>query len=120
MLKDEARKVNDICIVDCTGEVDLSSSTHLREALVKALNSEVASVLVNMTGVSYIDSSGIATLLEGLQFSKKTQKRYGLYGLQKNARSVLGLARLETVFSIWEGEQEAVEKVPSTQPWAGL
>jgi anti-sigma B factor antagonist len=120
VLKIRERKLNDVAIIDCSGEVDLYSSTQLREALVKELNSEVSSVLINMTGISYIDSSGIATLLEGLQLSRKTQKRFGLYGLQKNARSVLHLARLDTIFTIWENEQEAVEKVPSTQPWAGL
>jgi anti-sigma B factor antagonist len=120
VLKVRVRKLNDVSIIDCSGEVDLYSSTQLREALVKELNSEVASVLINMTSISYVDSSGIATLLEGLQLSKKTQKRFGLYGLQKNARSVLRLARLDTIFTIWENEQEAVEKVPSTQPWAGL
>jgi anti-sigma B factor antagonist len=120
VLKVRVRTLNDVAIIDCTGEVDLYSSTSLREALVKELNSQVSSVLINMTGISYVDSSGIATLLEGLQLSKKTQKRFGLYGLQKNARSVLRLARLDTIFTIWENEQEAVEKVPSTQPWAGL
>jgi len=120
VLKVELRKLNNVAIVDCSGEVDLYSSTRLREALAKELYGDAPSVLVNMTGVSYIDSSGIATLLEGLQLSKKTQKRFGLYGLQKNARSVLRLARLDTVFIIWENEEEAVQKIPSTQPWAGL
>jgi anti-sigma B factor antagonist len=120
VLKIRVRRLNDISIVDCSGEVDLYSSTHLREALVKELNLSAPSVLINMMDISYIDSSGIATLLEGLQLSKKTQKRFGLYGLRKNARSVLGLARLDKVFSIWESEQEAVDKIPSTQPWAGL
>ena len=120
MLKVRLRKLNDVAIIECSGEVDLYSSTQLREALVKELNGAASSVLINMTGISYIDSSGIATLLEGLQLSRKTQKRFGLYGLQKNARSVLRLARLDTVFTIWENEEEAVEKIPSTQPWAGL
>jgi len=120
VLKVRLRKLNDVAIIECSGEVDLYSSTQLREALVKELNGAASSVLINMTGISYIDSSGIATLLEGLQLSKKTQKRFGLYGLQKNARSVLRLARLDTVFIIWENEEEAVQKIPSTQPWAGL
>ena len=120
MLKIRVRTLNAVSILDCSGEVDLYSSTHLREMLVKELNGSVPSVLINMTDISYIDSSGIATLLEGLQLSKKTQKRFGLYGLRKNARSVLALARLDKVFTIWESEQEAVEKIPATQPWAGL
>ena len=120
MLKIRVRNVKDVSIVDCSGEVDLYSSTQVREVLVKELNGSAPSVLVNMTDVSYIDSSGIATLLEGLQLSKKTQKRFGLYGLRKNARSVLSLARLDKIFAIWESEQEAVDQIPATQPWAGL
>ena len=63
MLKVRLRKLNDVSIIESSGEVDLYSSTQLREAMVQELNSKVSSVLINMTGVSYIDSSGIATLL---------------------------------------------------------
>jgi len=112
-----ARKNGDVSILDCGGEVDLHSSTRLREALVKETVDHVPALLVNLTDVSYIDSSGIATLLEGWQLSKKAKTRLGLYGLQKNALYVLKLARLETVFAIFETEQEAVGKI--TEPWAG-
>jgi anti-sigma B factor antagonist len=73
-----------------------------------------------MSGVSYIDSSGIATLVEGLQLSQRTQTRFALFGLRSNARSVLELARLTRVFSIFETEQEALAKIASTQPFSGL
>jgi len=109
-----------ITIIGCAGEVDLYSSPRLREALVKEMQAGVGSLLVNMTDVSYIDSSGIATLVEGLQLSKQTRTRFGLFGLRKNARSVLKLARLDQVFIIFENEQEAIQKISSTQPWAGL
>ncbi|MBI4166923.1 MAG: hypothetical protein HY508_14445, partial [Acidobacteria bacterium] len=66
------------------------------------------------------DSSGIATLVEGLQLSQRTQTRFGLYGLRSNARSVLELARLTKVFSIFENEQEALEKIGTIQPFSGL
>ncbi len=119
-MKVSVRNTNNISILDCSGEVDLYSSTRLRDVLLKEMHPGVSSVLVNMTEVRYVDSSGIATLVEGLQLSKQTQTRFGLYGLRKNARSVLELARLHKVFTIFENEQEAVEKIPFTQPWAGL
>jgi anti-sigma B factor antagonist len=109
-----ARKNGDVSILDCSGEVDLHSSTRLREALVTETDDHVPALLVNLTDVSYIDSSGIATLLEGLQLSKEAQTRLGLYGLRTNALYVLKLARLETVFTIFATEQEAVEKI--TEP----
>ena len=119
-MKVQVRSVNDISIIDCAGDVDLYSSPHLREALLGQMRAGVGSVLVNMTDVSYIDSSGIATLVEALQLSRQTKTRYGLYGLRNNARSVLELARLHKVFAIFENEQEALEKIPTVQPFKGI
>lgn len=116
----QVRKVDGVAILDCSGEVDLYSSTDLRKALLAELQSSLPSVLVNMSEVTYIDSSGIATLVEGLQLSRQTKTRFGLYGLRANARSVLELARLNRVFNIFEGEQEALEKIGSMQPFGGI
>ena len=119
-MKVQVRNENNTSIIDCTGEVDLYSSPALREALLKEMGGVHGDVLVNMTGVSYIDSSGIATLVEGLQLSQRTQTRFGLFGLRSNARSVLELARLTRVFCIFETEQEALAKIGTTQPFSGL
>ena len=119
-MKVQVRNLDNIVIIDCTGEVDLYSSPELRDALLPAIKTDGPCVLVNMTGVSYIDSSGIATLVEGLQLSRQTKTRFGLFGLRPNARSVLELARLNRVFTIFENEAEAVEKIGSVQPFAGL
>ncbi len=73
-----------------------------------------------MSGVTYIDSSGIATLVEGLQLSRQTKARFALFGLRPNARSVLELARLHKVFTIFTTEEEAVEKIGSIAPFEGL
>jgi anti-sigma B factor antagonist len=112
-MKVEIRKGETVSIVDCSGEVDLYSSAGLRDALLAELQSGIASVLVNMTEVGYIDSSGIATLIEGLQVSRQTKTRFGLFGLQSNARSVLEMARLHKVFNLFENEQEALAKIGS-------
>jgi anti-sigma B factor antagonist len=119
-MKVQVRNLDNIVIIDCTGEVDLYSSPELRDALLPAIKADGPCVLVNMTGVSYIDSSGIATLVEGLQLSRQTKTRFGLFGLRPNARSVLELSRLNKVFAIFENEAEAVEKIGSVQPFAGL
>lgn len=119
-MKVQVRNADNITILDCSGDVDLYSSTHLREALLEQMQSGVPSILVNMSEVSYIDSSGIATLVEGLQLSRQTKTRFGLYGLRSNARSVLELARLHKVFNIFEDEQEALEKISSVQPFGGV
>ncbi len=119
-MKVQVRNENNVSIIDCSGDVDLYSSPRLREALLGQMREGGNSVLVNMTEVSYIDSSGIATLVEGLQLSRQTKTRLGLFGLRNNARSVLELARLNKVFTIFENEQEALEKISSVQPFGGV
>ncbi len=119
-MKVQVRNLDSISILDCTGDVDLYSSPRLREALLAEIKPGGPSVLVNMSEVPYIDSSGIATLVEGLQLSRQTKSRFGLFALRKNARSVLELARLHKVFTIFEDEAEAVEKIGSVQPFGGI
>jgi anti-sigma B factor antagonist len=116
----QVRILDKIAILDCSGDVDLSSSPRLREALLAEIKAHCPSVLVNMSGVTYIDSSGIATLVEGLQLSRQTKTRFGLFGLRPNARSVLELARLHKVFTIFDKEEEALGKIGSVQPFDGL
>jgi len=114
------RNLDNVSIIDSTGDVDLYSSPKLREALLAEIRADGPSVLVNMSEVAYIDSSGIATLVEGLQLSRQTKTRFGLFGLRPNARSVLGLARLDKVFVIFGNEAEALETIGTVEPFAGV
>jgi anti-sigma B factor antagonist len=107
-------------IIDCSGDVDLYSSGELREALLKEMRSGTPGLLVNMTDVTYLDSSGVATLVEGLQLSRQTQTKYALFGLRPNARSVLQLARLDRVFVTFEDEDRALLGIPAVQPFGGI
>ncbi len=119
-MKVQVRKVEDVAIIDCSGDVDLYTSPRLREALLGQIRGGAKNVLVNMGEVGYIDSSGIATLVEGLQLSRTTKTRFGLFALRSNARSVMELARLHKVFNLFETEQEALEKIGSVKPFDGL
>jgi anti-sigma B factor antagonist len=116
----QIRTVNNSTIIDCIGDVDLYSSPSLRDTLMKEMHAGTSGVLINMSEVSYIDSSGIATLVEGLQLSRQTRTRFGLFGLRGNARSVLELARLHKVFTIFADEQEALQRISATEPFGGL
>ena len=119
-MKVQLRKIDKISILDCSGDVDLYSSPDLREKLLGEMKSGVPNVLINMAAVTYIDSSGIATLVEGLQLSREKKTHFGLFGLRNNARSVLELARLHKVFALFENEKEALEKISSIKPFGGL
>lgn len=104
-----ARRVEGALVIDVKGEVDLFSSPKMRSAIIEALNSDqVSRVAVNFGEVRYIDSSGVATLVEGLQLARSKNRKFVLFGLQQRAREVLELARLDKVFDIRAGEVEAL------------
>ena len=95
-------------IVDVEGQIDLGSSPALRKTLLESLQG-TERVAVNLIAVKYIDSSGIASLLEVLKEARQSKKRLVLFGLTAAVLQVLQLTRLTTVFEILETEEQALE-----------
>lgn len=81
------------------GDVDLSCSPDARKSILASL-AQGQHTLVDLSEVSYIDSSGVASLVEGFQTARKHALRFGLLGVSDAAMSVLELARLDKVFPI--------------------
>ncbi len=94
-----SRSEGEFQVVSVSGEVDLSWSSDVREAILDAINGNPA-VLVELSDVNYIDSSGIAALVEGYQTAKVKSVQFGLLQISDAVRSVLELARLDQVFPI--------------------
>ena len=92
--------LGDYLLVRLRGEVDLSWSQQVRKAILDGLGAN-GRVGVEMSEVSYIDSSGIAALVEGLQSAKSKGKQFGLVSVSKAVMAVLQLARLDRVFTIF-------------------
>lgn len=84
-------------LVRLEGEVDLSWSQAVRHAVLDALAHGVP-VGVDLSAVSYIDSSGIAALVEGFQRARARGGRFVLVAVSDPVRAVLELARLDRVF----------------------
>jgi anti-sigma B factor antagonist len=89
-----------VFVITAEGEVDMSTSPDLRSALLSVFKKSPSHVLVDLAGVSYIDSSGIATLVEGLQLSRKGDVRFTLAGASPPVEAVFDLAYLKTVFEM--------------------
>lgn len=89
----------DLSVVAMHGDIDLELSTDVRRALLEALGHSHA-VIVDLSGVSMIDSSGVASLLEAFQTARKKGKKLVLAGPGEGVQRVLKLARLDTVFQI--------------------
>ncbi|MEM1165291.1 MAG: STAS domain-containing protein [Planctomycetota bacterium] len=83
-----------------TGDVDLSVSRDLQSALKKVMDDKPERVIVDLSGVPYMDSSGVATLVEAMQISRKQATRLVLCGMQEKVRSIFEIARLDKVFTI--------------------
>ena len=105
----KVRHQDNAAIIEVTGDIDLYSSPQVRQTILDTLNHKtVGRVIVNLVGVKYVDSSGVASLVEGLQLSRKSQVRFSLCGLNKAPRQVLELTRLIKVFEIFETLEAAL------------
>jgi anti-sigma B factor antagonist len=97
-----------ISIIDISGDIDLASSPQLRSNLLKELkDSKPSRLVLNLTAVRYIDSSGIASLIEGLKAAREAKVRFVLFGLNTTVREVMQLSKLVKVFEIVENEEQA-------------
>ncbi|MDQ6954900.1 MAG: STAS domain-containing protein [Mariprofundaceae bacterium] len=82
------------------GVVNIHTSPRLRDALKPLLTEQNKEVHIDLAGVSFMDSSGIATLVEGLQWARQSGGRFVLHKLQAVVLDVFMLAKLDTVFEI--------------------
>ena len=95
----EIQDQGDAAVVMLSGDVDLESSPKVRSALLDCVSAKSA-VVVDMAGVSYIDSSGVASLVEAFQAARKSGTKFVLAQVSEAAMRVLELARLDRVFQI--------------------
>ena len=104
-----ARAIHGWTILDLSGDIDLANSPAMRRALLGEIKEKrTPKVFLNLKNVRYIDSSGIASLVEGLKASRDLGSRLILYGLSKTVREVMQLSRLQKIFEIYEDEEQAL------------
>lgn len=96
-------------VIALSGEVDMYDSPNARKQILKALKDR-NHVLVDLSEVEYIDSSGIASLVEGYQLARKQSLQFGLVGVSEAALRVLQLARLDQVFPIHASVDERLQQ----------
>lgn len=109
MLEISSRHFEKITIFDVSGDIDLASSPQLRKTLLRELRElRMPRVVLNLKAVRYIDSSGVASLVEGLKASRDVGSRLILFGLNSAIREVLQLSKLLKIFEITDTEDQAV------------
>jgi anti-sigma B factor antagonist len=104
-----ARNAEGWVILDVSGDIDLANSPAMRKVLLGEIREKrIRKVFLNLKNVRYIDSSGIASLVEGLKASRDQGSRMILYGLNTTVREVMELSRLQRIFEIYDSEEQAL------------
>ena len=104
-------KIQSGIVVGIAGDVDLYSSPEVRKQLLDLTKLKVKNILIDLSRVSYMDSSGVATLVETLQQVNRYKGKLLLFGLDAMVKEVFELSRLDKVFDISGEREAALEKV---------
>lgn len=92
------------------GDIDLSKSPELRTSLRTVIDENPEKIVIDLSHVPYMDSSGIATLIEGLQLSQQGSIEFILCCLTEGVRSIIDLARLDQIFTILDSKEESLAR----------
>ena len=109
-MEHEVTGEGDLAIIALKGEIDLEYSAQAREIMLAAV-ADFRSVVVDLSAVPMIDSSGIASMLEAYQTARKRGKDFILVSVHQSVLRVLKLARLETIFDIADDLAEAKKSI---------
>lgn len=101
------RKAGEYDWLGISGDVDMHAAPQVRKALLDALQ-EKNGLLVDLAGVSYMDSSGVACLVEAFQTARRQGSYFALVAVAPPVLAVLRLARLDKVFTLYATVDEAL------------
>ena len=105
------RKNKDVFIIDVSGEMDLYNSYKLKELVMKMMERQVKSVVINMEAVDYIDSSGIGALIHIYSTMKKASCQLYMTNIHGSVQKVIELTKLMGYFPITNSLEEALQKL---------
>ena len=93
-------------VLPLEGEIDLHVSPRVERALASIIKNRPRSIIVDLSGVRFIDSSGLAVLIRAMQDIQKYGGKLTLSGLNGHVRPIFEMARLDQVFLIDPGDDE--------------
>ncbi len=95
-------------VIALSGDIDMYSSPVLREKLLNLIKRKIPTLCVDFKEVSYIDSSGIATFVEGLKCMKSYGGRLQFFGIPKGIMKIFSFSKLDRVFEIYGNIEDAI------------
>jgi anti-sigma B factor antagonist len=103
------RQAGDVTILDMTGKVTIGEgSVALRSAVRRLMEEGKKKILLNLSGVSYVDSSGIGELVSSYSTINREKGQLKLLNLTQKIQDLLAITKLLTVFDVYDDESEAL------------
>jgi anti-sigma B factor antagonist len=102
--------------VSIHGRVNIDTSGDMRRTIAAALRSMPPAVMLDLSGVSYIDTSGLATLLEASRIARQQGTRLVLHGLHGQPRELLHFSQIDHLLDIAEPEPNGPASARAAQP----
>ena len=103
-------------VLPLEGEIDLHISPNVTASLSMMIEKKPKQLIVDLSRVTYIDSSGLAALIEGMQNTEEYGGKFALAGLQETIRTIFEIARLDQVFQIFPDVDAALAATPESKP----
>ncbi len=103
------KQSGDVVVLTVDGEINFNSSPEFRKSFLKVLDSKNLKVVVNLLNVAYVDSSGLATLVEAHQKIKSAGGKLKLTNLSPKVKGLFEITKLEKLFDIQPAEEDAVK-----------
>ena len=105
----DIRKGSDATVVTLSGDIDLHHAPALHSALLDVSEARPRRIIIDLTEVPYMDSSGVGTLVYILRRVNTYQGKMALVGMNSRVRSVFEITKLDQFFTIRDTEAEAMQ-----------
>ena len=103
------RQAGDVIILDMEGKITIGEgSVAVRSAIRRLLEEGKKKILLNLAGVSYVDSSGIGELVSSFTTINREGGQLKLLNLTQKIQDLLAITKLLTVFDVYEDEASAL------------
>ena len=107
----EIRKAGDVVLVDLSGKLSTGLGDQILHDTVDELLAEGwKKILLNLSGVSFIDSAGVGELVAGLRTAQRLGAAVKLLNVSPKVHSTLYIARLLPIFELYSDEAEALKQ----------
>lgn len=101
-----------VIVLTPSGRLDITTAWHFRLKLQECISKVSRHLVVNLSQVNFIDSSGLTSLVAGMRDADKVKGSFRICNVHPEAKLVFEVTMMDTVFEIFETEEEALEGVP--------